>query len=414
MKIDIGTVKGFQDYLPPESLKRAKIREIVGKWFKRYGFVWIETPIIEYDELMKGDTLPAEGEDSAVSERFRLQDRGKRNLGLRYEFTFQLARLFRENPNLKLPFKRFQIGDVFRDEPIRTGRTRQFTQCDVDIVGDGSVNADAECIAVVVDILKELKIKDYEIQVNNRKLLQSIIESVQITRVKDVMRELDKLEKLGVDEVRMNLKKFADANQIITMFKILEKDLAFFKKNAFPGADELEDLIEVCKAYGIKIKVNPGMIRGFSYYTGNVFEFVTPKKATVIGGGRYDDSIGKYIGRTVPAVGISFSLEALMGLYKEKFDEMKIESIPKALIISLNQDLAAIKLAGKIRKSGVSCGIDLRKPGKALEYANSLGIPWVVFLGEEEAGKKKYKLKNMETGKEDLVGEAVLVKKLGK
>jgi len=412
MKIEIGTVKGFQDFLPPESLKRDAVKKIVEKWFKRYGFLPVETPIVEFDELMKGDDLPAEGEDSAISERFKLQDRGGRNLGLRYEFTFQLARIFRENPNIKLPFKRFQIGEIFRDEPIRAGRVRQFTQCDVDIVGDSGVESDAECIAVVSDILKELKIKPV-IQINNRKLLQSIIESVQIKRIRNVMRELDKIEKLGADEVKSNLKKWADTNQIVTLFRLLEKDMAFFKKNAFDGAEELTELIELCKMYGISSKVNPGMIRGFSYYTGNIFEFVVDGKV-LAGGGRFDNLVGKYLTRKIPAVGISFSLESLMALCKDKIDALKVESFPKALIISIGQDAVAIKLGQALRKAGVSCSVDFRKPGKAMDYANAMEIPFVIFIGEEEAGKKKFKLKNMKSGKEMLVSEEKLVEKLGK
>src|SRR5690606_22027626 len=138
------------------------------------------TPTIEFDELMKGDALPSEGEDEAISDRFKLSDRGGRNLGLRYEFTFQLQRILKQNPNIKLPFKRYQIGSVFRDEPIRLGRTREFTQCDVDIIGDSSIKSEVECIAVMTEILREIGIKDYTIQMNNRKLLQSIIESVEI------------------------------------------------------------------------------------------------------------------------------------------------------------------------------------------------------------------------------------------
>src|SRR3989344_5120474 len=157
MKYEPDTVKGFEDYLPPKSVVREKIKEITVKNYKLYGFVPIETPVIEYDELMRGDILPSEEEDEAVSDRFKLQDRGKRNLGLRYEFTFQLARILKQNPNLKFPFKRYQIGENFRDEPIRAGRTRQFTQCDADIIGDSTTNADTECLSLLTDILKELK-----------------------------------------------------------------------------------------------------------------------------------------------------------------------------------------------------------------------------------------------------------------
>ena len=412
MKLDISTVKGFQDYLPPESLKRAAIKKIVEKYYKLYGFLPVETPLIEFDELMKPESLANEQEDEAVADRFRLQDRGGRNLGLRYEFTFQLARIFKEYPNIKLPFKRYQIGDNFRVEPIRAGRTRQFTQWDADIVGDPSVNADAECITLVNDILSELNIKEFEIQINNRKLLNAIIESVEIKETKQIMRELDKIEKLGLDTVKANLKKYASSNQIVTLFKLMEKTLEFFKDNAFDGAEELESLIKKCKLYGIKTRFTPSMVRGLGYYTGNIFEFVLQnKKTTLIGGGRYDKTIGKFISKEIPAVGISFSIEALISLCSEELSKLKIETIPEILIISFNQEEEAIKLAKKLRKNNISCSITEGQPSKALDFANAQKIPYAIFLGEEEIEKEKYKLKDMSSGEEKLLSEKQLINK---
>ena len=414
MKIEIGTVKGFQDYLPPESLKRRKIIEIVEKYYKLYGFMPIETPIIEFDELMKPDVLTEE-EDEAVAERFRLQDRGGRNLGLRYEFTFQLARILRENQNIKLPFRRYQIGPVFRDEPIRAGRTRQFVQCDADIIGDSTVNADAECLALISDILSELKINNFEIQINNRKLLNAIIESVEIKDVKQVMRELDKTEKLGMDIVKANLRKYTSANQIITLFKLMEKDITFFKDNAFEGAEELEELMKKCKLYNVKIRFNPSLIRGFGYYTGNIFEITLPeKKTSLAGGGRYDKTVGKFVNREIPAVGISFSLEALVGLCFESIDKIKLEPVPEVIIISFNKYAEAVKLARKLRKSNASCVVTEGQPSKALDFANSMNIPFVLFLGEAEIEKDKYKLKEMSSGEEKLLSEKQLLNKFHK
>src|SRR3989344_3477147 len=209
MKFEPTTAKGFQDFLPPESLKREAVKEIIKKWFSLYGFSPLETPVIEFDALMRSSLE----EDEAVSDRFRLKDRGERELGLRYEFTFQLARILKQNPNIKLPFKRYQIGEVFRDEPVTQKRFKQFTQCDVDIVGDYETKADAECLALFSDILKELNI-DCEIQVNNRRLLEAIIESVELKNSRNVMKELDKIEKLGEDEVKTNLRKYGSINQI--------------------------------------------------------------------------------------------------------------------------------------------------------------------------------------------------------
>lgn len=407
------TVKGFRDFLPPESQKRKAILEIIEKYFRLYGFLPLETPVVEYDELMRSDSLELQ-EDEAVSDRFRLKDRGGRNLGLRYEFTFQLARILKQNPNLKLPFKRYQIGPVFRDEPTSSRRFRQFVQCDIDIIGSKETESDAECIAVFSDILKALKIKP-EIQINNRKILNSIMDSVKIENKTDAMRELDKLEKIGEDTVKGNLRKYASANQILTLFKLLEKPLDFFVKNMFEGAEELQKLKSLLKSYGIQTRFNPFMIRGLSYYTGCIFEIKVQNgkdsKDSIAAGGRYDKVIGKYLGREVPAVGISFGLERLASIVEDNI--LNLEKT-KVIIISLNRDEETIKLAQTLRKSDVSCITMFGKPSNALDFANSQGIPYAIFIGEEEIASKKFKLKNMSSGDEKLLFEKQLVSKLRK
>ena len=346
MNIEIDTVKGFQDFLPPESTKRKAVVKIIEKYFELYGFAPIETTIVEFDELMRPDTLPSQQEDEAVSDRFRLKDKGGRNLGLRYEFTFQLQRILKQNPNLKMPFKRYQIGPVFRDEPVSANRFRQFTQCDADIIGNPDIEADAECLALANDTLKALGIES-DIEINNRKLIQALIESVKITDSKPIMRELDKLDKIGEDMVKLNLKKYADSNQILTLFKLLEKPLDFFLDNAFDGSADLDNLIKKCKLYGFTPKLNPFLMRGLSYYTSSVFEIkVKDSKDSIGGGGRYDKSVGRYLNKEIPAVGISFGLERLCSLAK-----IKIEQTPKAILISFNQDKETIKLAQVLRKA---------------------------------------------------------------
>lgn len=403
------TVKGFQDFLPPESEKRTAIRKVIEETFSKYGFRPMETPIIEFDELMRGDSLNQE--DEAVSDRFRLRDKGNRNLGLRFELTFQLARIFKQNPNLKLPFKRYQIGKSFRDEPTSATRFREFTQCDIDIIGSKNIQADAECLATFSDILKTLKV-DSEIEINNRKLLAAIIDSVKIREAPAVMRELDKLEKVGEDTVKANLKKYADTTQILTLFKILEKPLSFFVRNMFAGAEDLENLQDLGKIYGFQTTFNPFMIRGLGYYTGNIFEVkVKDSKDTIGAGGRYDKTVGKFSGKDIPAVGISFGLERLSSLVKS--GDLKIQRA-KTIIISLEKDTETIKLAQKLRKSGISCITYFKKAGKALEYANSQEIPYAIFIGKEEISAKKYKLKNLDSGDEELLTEKAIISKLKK
>lgn len=406
MNIEIDTVKGFKDYLPPESLKKEAVKKVIEKYFTLYGFLPVETPIVEFDELMKPSILPSEEEDEAVSDRFRLRDRAGRNLGLRYEFTFQLARIFKQNPNIKLPFRRYQIGPVFRDEPIGKDRFRQFIQCDADIIGDLSIKADAECIALASNILKELKI-DIEIEVNNKKLIAAIIESVEIKETEKVMKELDKINKIGEDMVKTNLRKYADSNKVLTLFKLLCKDLSFFKENAFDGADDLKELEKECSLLGVKIRVNPFLVRGLSYYTGNIFEIKQREKNTIAAGGRYNNLAGKYINKEIPAVGISFGLERIA-----EIANINIELIPKVLIVSLEKDIETLKLTKKLRKAGISCVISYDKLSKALEYANAVGILNVIIIGQEEIDKKKYKLKEMQNGQEEYITEKQLIKAL--
>ena len=389
----IETVKGFRDIFPPKSLKREKIIRILQDKAKSFGFIPIETPIVEYDELMKGDNE----NDEAVSDRFRLKDKGNRDLGLRFEFTFQLSRIFKENPNIKLPFKRYQVGSIFRDEPIRPDRFREFTQFDADIMGDSSIKADAECVALADSVLKELKV-EAEIKVNNRKLLDSILENSGVKENKKrVLREIDKLDKLSKKEIEDNLKKVISEKSVKNIFLLLDKDLDYFVNNKFNGAEEIKELKELGKIYGFEIIFTPILVRGFSYYTGNVWEIWSKeKKCALVGGGRFDDKVGKYANRQLPAVGISFG--TLIDL-----DNIEIDNKNSVLIVSLNEDKQAIKIAGMLRGRGDSVSIFYGKPSKALEYANSWNIKQVIFVGAEEVKRKKFKVKDMITGKEKLL-----------
>jgi len=389
------TVKGFRDLSGEEAEIKEKIKEILVRNFKLYGFEPVETPIIENEKFVRGENTG----DEAVSDIFKLQDKGKRKLALRYEFTFQLKRLVKGK---KLPYKRYQVGEVFRDEPTKPGRFRQFTQCDADIVGSSEITADAEILALTSSIFKELKIP-VEIQVNNRQLLTSIIESLKVVRDKKtelkVMREVDKLEK-SRDEAYRNLKKLIGAEETDMLLEYFDKPLSFFIKQGFAGASDIEQLKKLLKVYKVRSRFVPSLARGLSYYTGNVFEIKSKgAEFTITAGGRYEVN-------NLPAVGISFGLDRIIKLAKIDADKEKV------LVISIGEDEKAAKLAEKLRGGGVGCKIMYKKIIKSLEYANSKKIPYVIFVGKEEAKKKKVKLRNMKTGKESLVSEKELIKKL--
>lgn len=379
------TVKGFKDYLGEEAEKREKVREIIKSNFEKFGFEPVETPVIEYADFVIGENAS----DEAVSDTFKLKDKGDRNLALRYEFTFQLKRIIQ---NKKLPYKRYQIGLVFRDEPATGNRVRQITQCDADIIGS-NIKDETEILSLVSNILKELGIKA-EIYVNNRALLNEILEEQGIKKKEEVIREIDKLDKLPEKKVKENLKQYG-ADKIIS---ILKKKPDFFSKyKAYKNIQELE---KYCKLFNVKIVFQPNLARGLSYYNGSVFEIKSKDMKETISAG------GSYLVNGIQAAGISLGLDRISQLAKIKDDKKSV------LVISFNQDDKAIKLVSKIRASGTTCEIMYGKPTKALEYANSKNLNYVVFLGGEEVKQKKVKLKDMKSGKEQLITEKDLIKKL--
>jgi histidyl-tRNA synthetase len=379
------TVKGFQDFSQDESLKREKIKEIIIEKFRDYGFSPCETPIIENENFVK-----LTNEDENISDIFKLKDRGKRNLALRYELTFQLKRLAK---NKKLPFRRYQIGEVFRDEPISSNRFRQFTQCDVDVVGS-TVKDEAEILKLFSEIIKELKI-EFIIYINNRKLLNEILDKEGINKKQEVIKEIDKLDKISEAEVKKNLKKY-NAQNIFVLFK---KPKTFFSR--YKAFNQIRELERYCKFFKVKVKFLPNLARGLAYYNGSIFEIKAGKMKEKIGGG------GSYFINEVQSTGISFGLERLSNL--AKIDAKKV----KCLIISIIQDKEAIALAEKFRKKKISCFI-MNKISKALDYANSEKISYVVFVGKEELKKKKYKLRDMNSGKEKMLKVERIIKILSK
>jgi len=369
------TVKGFRDFIGEEAEKRQRIKGILAETFKRYGFELAETPIIETEKFVKGENA----RDEAVSDIYKLKDKGERELALRYEFTFQLKRIAK---NQKLPYKRFQIGEVFRDEPTSSARFRQFTQCDIDVIGS-SVKDEAEILAVAEEALEKLGIRGI-IYVGNRKLINEILEAEKMKNKEQILREIDKLDKLSEKEIKMNLRKLG-AEKLINIFKQPE---TFFRK--YESYGEISELKKFCKYYNLKINFLPSLVRGLSYYNGNVFEIKTKDlKETICAG-------GSYLINQIQGTGISFGVDRLMLIADIERNRNKM------LVLSIGQDKEAIELANKLRQNGESVTMFFGKPSRALEYANSYGIDKVIFVGKEEIKKGKYKIKDMESGKETI------------
>ncbi|MBS3093762.1 ATP phosphoribosyltransferase regulatory subunit [Candidatus Pacearchaeota archaeon] len=370
-------VKGFRDIENAE--KRNAMKRVIEETFKRYNFKPVEMPLIENEEFVRGNNP----NDEAVSSVFKLKDRGERKLALRYELTFQYKRLAK---NKKLPYKIFQIGTVFRDEPTAGNRWRQFTQCDADIIG-ADLRDITELLNIATKILGNFKIP-FTLYINNRKLLQEIIDDFRISDMnrENVIRELDKLDKFSQEEVKENLKKY-NSEKILSLINKPEK---YFEK--YKNYQDIKELEKLCKIYNIKTVFSPFLARGLSYYNWIIFEIKSDIKETITAG-------GAYLVEGIQSFGISLGLDRLELLAKISENKQRV------LVISLSQDKKSIELAEKIRAKNIPCQIFYGKPGKALEYANAYKIDSVIFIGDEEVKKKQYKIKDMKSGKEKLVSE---------
>lgn len=380
-------VKGFQEFTGPEAAKRAKIRKIIQREFELYGFESVETPIIEREDFVVGDNV----NDSAVRDVFRLSDRGKRKLALRFEFTFQLKRLAR---NQKLPFKRFQIGSVFRDEPIRKGRVREFTQCDADVVGS-NMKDEVECLKIAKNVFEKLGMP-VKIYVNNRKLINEILvsENIEEKDREQVIREIDKLDKLSRKEVADNLKRIG-CERVLDVF--IKGDFERFKFYS-----EIKELERLCKMYDIEVVFRPFLARGLSYYNGTVFEVWSDELGVSLAGG------GSYFVDKVQATGISFGFEPICLLADVEGERVEV------MVLSLGasngmtstgpEDKVAIDLAESLRRKGVRTMLMMDKgASKAMEYADSKGVERVIFVGKDEVASGKFKVRDMGSGEEKML-----------
>lgn len=411
--------RGVRDFPPEDKIIRQEIVDTLRKTFEEYGFNPLETPIIErYDVLSSKYAGGAE----ILKETFKFKDQGKRELGLRYDLTVPFARFVGMNPNIKMPFKRYQIGRVFRDGPIKLGRYREFWQCDVDVVGTRSMMAEAELLTIASEVFKKLKLK-IVIKVNNRKILDSILSKADVKKEKwiDVILTIDKLEKQGEKEVKKELEKKGIKKEIIKkIFPLIraKKNNSETIKNlkSLDGIDEVEELLGYLKTLKVEVDFDPSLARGLAYYTGPIFEVFlinSELKSSVAGGGRYDNMIGNFLERKegIPATGISFGLEGITDVLSTK-DKKK--SVVQVYVIPIKTPKESLKIAQELRKAGIKTDLDIvgRGISKNLDFANTMGIPFVIFVGPQELKKKKVKLRDMKSGKEELLTVKELIKEL--
>jgi histidyl-tRNA synthetase len=417
-KFELQNAKGVRNFLPEEKIPRQRILDLLKEIFEMYGYSPLETPALERYDLLSAKFA---GGSEITKEIFRMKDQGGRKLGLIYDLTVPMCKVVGMNPNLNMPFKRYQIQRVWRDGPVKLGRYREFWQCDVDVVGVKSMIADAEILSITNDVFERLGL-DFVIKVNSRKLMNGILEISGIRKNKmEAILSIDKLSKVGVSGVEEELgQKGFEQKQIKNVLKILKtkggnyevlEKLEKIIKNSegLEGIKELKELMKYVRIMGFEVKIDISLARGLEYYTGPVFEvYLRNSKLTssLAGGGRYDKMIGMFLGKgDYPATGISFGIEPIYEALKEKKGIGKVKTVTKVFVIPIGKTFEpSLTLAKKLRESRVRTEIDLLARGlsKNLKYANSLGIPYVLFVGEKELKQKKVKLRDMKTGKEKL------------
>ena len=428
--------KGTRDFLPEEMVLRRKVMETIRGCFALYGFIEIDSPVFEYFEL-----LSRKCGSEIEKEIYVFEDKAKRKLGLRFEFTSPLGRYYATNAEkLTKPFKRYIIGKVYRYENTQAGRYREFYQADADIIGSYSMNAENELLDLAVFTLEKLGMGNYEIVINNRKILDGIINAAGIGESKKdaALRALDKTAKIGEAGVIKEFKEngigeenyrsfmrlidldagLEDSKKLAVLKERIGVDLKdeSIKNKTNEGIEELSSIIEDRRNAeagenpgSSVIKFDPLLVRGLGYYTGPIFEIKSKDVAigSFAAGGRYDNLVELYGVRPEGACGISFGVERIIDIITERDkDILKSLSSPIKLYIvylSKNERTSALKTANFFRIKGINTELSVSEApniGKEIKYADRKGIEYFAVIGEKEASEQKLTLKNLKTRKE--------------
>lgn len=424
-KVEPRTLSGFMELLPEEQILFDDIKNKIEDTYKKFGFLPLDTPIIELSEVL---LAKAGGETEKQIYRF---NKGDTDLSLRFDLTVPLSKYVAKNyGNLSFPFRRYQIGKVYRGERTQKGRYREFYQCDVDIIGDGELDLinDAELPSVIYSIFTSLGFNNFTIRINNRKILNGLFEGIgQKEASVEILRVIDKIDKIGKEAVIQELQKLGVEQEAIDKIinfieiegtsdeKIIKlKSLNIESETFKTGIYELEYVVKNMRLFGIpeeNFKVDLTIARGLDYYTGTVYEtFLNDYRelGSVCSGGRYENLAEYYTDKKLPGVGVSIGLTRLF----YKLNELNLikstkKSISDVLVIPMLEDLSVpIKIATALRNSGVKTEIYLsnKKLKAKFKYADKLQIPYVIIIGEDEIKSNKIKFKNMETGEEEEIG----------
>ncbi|HOK09926.1 MAG TPA: histidine--tRNA ligase [Candidatus Hydrogenedens sp.] len=429
-------LKGFQDHLPPKSFIRNKVKQVISNVYEKYGFSFIETPAIELKEILLGP-----GGENINKEIFFLETPEGEKSALRFDHTVPFARIIAQYPDIiKLPFRRYTIGSVWRADKPGIGRYREFVQMDVDIAGTPNISADAEIVAVMVEIMKTLGFKNFRVHINNRKLIDALLifnNIINEETQKHVLRVIDKLQKVGIDNVRKELgqgriDESGDPikgvglsepviNKILNFINIkaeTRKEILVQLKQQLPESSEaqhaietMEELDEYLTALDISDReaiFSPSLTRGLDYYSGPVFEMIltdAPHIGSVMGGGRYDTLVSRFTDKLIPCTGMSIGLDRLISAMEE-LNLFERNLTPYDVIITRVGKVPireALAIAKELRNAGFRVSVYLGKKtketlGEQLSHANHYNIPTAIILGEDELKRGEVCIKDLYYG----------------
>ncbi len=432
-KIKPRTLAGFVELLPQDQIQFNKVQDKVRMSYERFGFVPLDTPILEYSDVL---LAKAGGETEKQIYRFT---KGDTDLSMRFDLTVPLAKYVAMHAGeLAFPFRRYQIGKVFRGERAQKGRFREFYQADIDIIGDEALSfvADAELVSVINTTFRELGFSNFTVRINNRKILNGLFEGLGIKdKATDVLRIIDKIEKVGEDTVVELLEECGiEKEKIAIILKVLKFEGNVSEKLDFlnelniasdifkEGVDELREVLGAVKSFGVpdeNYTVDFSIARGLDYYTGTVYETVLndyTELGSVCSGGRYENLAEFYTNKKLPGVGISIGLSRLFYKLEEigviKANEATCASV---MVLPMVDDMAyALEVAGMLRQNKINTEVNYTKKSvrSMLNYANRIKIPYVIFVGEDEIKNKRYTIKNMTTGEQEILSIDEIIQKL--
>ena len=410
------TLKGFRDYLPESMIPRERLMEVARGVYRSYGFSPIDTPALEYAEILCG-----KGSDETDKQMFRFIDHGKRDVGMRFDLTVPLARFVAQHGNtLGMPFKRYHIGPVWRGENTQAGRYREFAQCDFDTIGTRSVASDIETGLVIFDLMKAIGFDRFKIRINNRKVLNGLLQKNDLgDHSVVVLRALDKLAKIGPEKVKAEMMAAANASaaQVEGVMRLTEiqgsnlevlqqlEPLCQGHELAEEGMAQLRQLVDATAAVGItdaNLVVDVSIARGLDYYTGTIFETFLddlPAIGSVCSGGRYDNLAQLYTKQEYPGIGASLGLDRLLTAMQqlEMIEPVKTSADVMVVQFDAGSLNTYLQIAVSLRRQGIKTEVfpDAKKLKQQLKYADRQGFTAVIVAGEDELANGKLSVKTM-------------------